>query len=67
MKAVKLKELKQGEWFTRKPNEYPTEKQVFIREHYIREDKKYCCTRWCDIGDCIELKGDTIVYIDFTF
>ena len=47
MKAIKLKDLKQGEWFTRKPIEKPTEKQVFIRRDYIRQDKKYICKSSC--------------------
>ena len=67
MQGKKLKDLKQGEWFTRKPILEPNEKQVFIREHYVREDKKYFCERWACLGDGIELKGETIVYTDFIF
>lgn len=67
MEGKKLKDLKQGEWFTRKPIDCPKESQVFIREYYIREDKRYFCERWSAIGDGIELKGDTIVYVDFYF
>ena len=67
MISKKLKDLKQGEWFTRKPLEEPTEKQVFIRRDYIREDKKYICERFNDMNSYILLKGDTIVYTDFIF
>lgn len=67
MEAKKLKDLKQGEWFTRKPIEYPTEKQVFIRDFYERSGKKYFCQRWTNFCDGIFLKGDTIVYTDFYF
>lgn len=67
MQAIKLKDVKQGEYFTRKPIDEPKESQVFIRRHYIREDKKYFCERFCDMCDGIELKGNTTVYTDFYF
>lgn len=67
MIAIKLKDLKQGEWFTRKPIEEPTEKQVFIRRDYVRQDKKYICERFNDMNSYILLKGDTTVYTDFIF
>jgi len=64
---VKVKELKKYQWFTRKPIMYPTDKQVFIRQGYYRDINKYECMRFSDINDCIYLKGDTIVYTNFTF
>lgn len=67
VKAVKLKDLKKGEWFTRKPIEEPKESQVFIRDFYCREDKKYFCQRWSDMSDGILLKGETVVYTEFYF
>ena len=39
VKAVKLKDLKKGEWFTRKPIDEPKERQVFIKDFYGREEK----------------------------
>lgn len=67
MYAIQLKALKKGDFFTKKPIPYPTEKQVFIRGDYDRETKKYSCTKFSDF--CAEqfLKGDTIVYTDFIF
>ena len=62
-----LKEVKKGDFFTRKPIDEPTEKQVFIRGDYDRESKKYECTRFDDINRVIYLKGTTEVYTDFTF
>ena len=62
-----LKELKNGEWFTLKPIKNPTDKQVFIRGDYCREEKKYCCGRFDDISYSRLLKGTTAVYTDFTF
>lgn len=66
-KGIKLKDVKAGEWFTRKPYEHPTDKQVFIRGKYDQTTKKYMCTYWYDISRSILLKGDTIVYLDFEF
>lgn len=67
MQAIKLKDLKKGEWFTRKEIEHPNDSQVFIRGDYCREDKKYYNQRYSDINSEIALKGDTVVYIGFTF
>ena len=67
MKAVKLKDINKGVWFTRKPIENPKENQVYIKSTYIRENKKYSCIKYSDINSEIMLKGETIVYIDFTF
>ena len=67
MKAIKLSELKKGEYFTRKPVEYPTEKQVLIKGDYCRQDKKYNACHFDDINAEIMLKGSTVVYTDFIF
>lgn len=62
-----VKELKKGEFFTKKPIENPTERQVFIRGEYDRTQKKYECTRFDDVSACCYLKAGTEVYTDFTF
>lgn len=67
MTAIKLKDLKKGDFFTKKPLEYPTEKQVFIRGDYDRSDKKYSCYKFDDINNEQFLKGDKLVYTDFIF
>lgn len=67
MESKKLKELKVGEWFTLKPIEYPTERQVYIRNEYCREEKKYSVSKWADINYETFKKGETIVYVGFTF
>lgn len=64
---MKLKELKIGEYFTLKPIENPTEKQVFIRGEYDRTEKKFECGRFDDISYTRYLNGKTEVYTDFTF
>lgn len=64
---MKLKELKQGDWFTLKPIEEPKASQVYIRGEYDRTEKKYDCGKFSDISYSRLLKGDTEVYTDFTF
>lgn len=62
-----VKELKRGEYFTRKPIAEPKESQVYIRGDYDRSTGKYCCTKWNDICSDILLKGTTKIYTEFTF
>lgn len=64
---IPLKSLQKGAWFVRKPINNPSEKQVFAKEDYDRTSKTYSCYRFSDWCDYISLKGDTIVYIGFTF
>ena len=65
MKTVK--ELKKGEYFTRKPIENPTENQVWVRGDYDRSLKAYECFCFGDVCYTIELKGSAKVYTDFVF
>lgn len=65
MKTVK--QLRKGEWFTRKDISHPDERQVLIRGDYDREAKKYCCQHWDDINSWVMLKGDAKAYTDFIF
>lgn len=69
IQAVKLKDVKPGEWFTKKPLEYPNEDQVWIKEKggYDRASKTYCITRWSDMNDQQWMKPTRIVYVGFTF
>lgn len=62
-----LKDLKRGEYFTRKPIENPTEKQVFVRGDYDRTEKRYECHRWDDVNKTVYIKGDKEIYVDFVF
>jgi len=66
---MKLKELKRGEYFTRKPmyEQEAKPSQVYIKEDYDRSTKKYWCQKWDDISSGMELKGDAEVYTDFIF
>ena len=64
-----VKELKKGDYFTRKPLSHTEAKpsQVYIRGDYDPSTKKYWCQKWDDISRGIELKGNTEVYQDFIF
>lgn len=64
---ITVKELKKGEFFTRKPIELPTEKQVYIRGDYDRGTRCYECTRFDDISRTVLIPGEKAVYTDFTF
>lgn len=65
--AVPLKSLKKGAWFTIKPIAYPTDKQVYIKDDYDREEKKFMCGRCDDISYSTYFKGDKLVYSDDNF
>lgn len=64
---MKLKELKKGEYFTRRSLQGQEAKpsQMYIRGDYDQSTKKYWCQKWDDISRGMELKGDTEVYQDF--
>ena len=62
-----VKELKKGDFFTKKPVECPDENQVWIRGEYDRSARKYSCTRFSDFCDTQLMRGDKVVFCDFTF
>lgn len=64
---MKIKELKKGDFFTKKAIESPRETQVWIRGEYDRSAKKYECTRFDDASACCYLKGEKEVFTDFVF
>jgi hypothetical protein len=64
MIQVELRALKKGLRFKRKPKA----KTVFIREHFNRADSwgpaSICCVDSEDIGRSIQLKPNTMVYVE---
>lgn len=64
---IQLKNVKPGQFFTRKAYDCPKENQVYIRGSYDRSSKRYDCERFSDMCDTVSLKGETLVYTDFTF
>ncbi len=67
MRAIKMKDLKKGEFFTLKPVEEPKESQVFVRDEYDRTERKYWAGKWSCYGDGKYIPGDRVVYTDFCF
>lgn len=67
MKALFLKDVKNGDYFTLRPVEEPKDSQVYVRGDYCREEKKYEVYKFANIGDFRLLRGDRIVYVDFIF
>lgn len=63
----KLKDLKQGEYFTLKPIAFPSESQVYVRDEYDRSEKKYWIYKWSDVNAGRFMKGEKEVFTDFTF
>lgn len=67
MEQKKIRDLKRGDWFTLKPIEEPKETQVYVRDFYCADVKKYCCFKFSDVGDSRCFNGDKLVYVGFTF
>lgn len=64
---MKLKDLKQGDYFILKNVPEPKESQVYIRGEYDRSTKKYLCGKFVDISYSRMMKGDTEIFTYFTF
>lgn len=62
-----VKELKRGDFFCKKDISYPAEDQVWIRGEYDRSMRRYECTRFSDFCDVQYMRGDKVVFCDFTF
>ena len=62
-----LKEVKKGEYFTKKEIEYPTERQVWVKGDYDKSTKKYECHRFDDVNTFTYVNGTKEVYTDFIF
>lgn len=57
-----LKDVKLGEFITRKPST----RTVYTRGEYDRASKRYAIDDYSD-GRQLFLRGDTVVYIGFTY
>ncbi len=58
-----LKDVKLGEFITRKPST----KTVFTRGEYDRPSKRYALNDYNDHYRQVFLRGDTVVYVGFTY
>lgn len=64
---MKLKDLKKGDFFTKKPIAEPNGSQVWIRGAYDPKQKKYECQCWDDANKYCCISGSKEVYTDFVF
>lgn len=76
MKAVLLRNVKKGDYFTLTnkvkfvddvPYSEVQSKYVYVKGEYDRSIKKYEVCKFDDICNYRFLKGDRIVYVDFIF
>lgn len=63
----RLKDLKKGDYFTKRPIAEPTEKQVWVKGDYDRTLKAYSIYRFSDINDEHFMSGNTLINTEFTF
>lgn len=64
---MKVKDLKQGDFFTKKAIADPKDSQVWIRGAYDRSQKKYECQSFDDANRFCYLAGTKEVFTDFVF
>ena len=62
-----IRELKDGQFFTFRPHEYPKERQVYVRSRYDRSGKKFAYFPFSDMMDEHFAKGSRVVFTDFIF
>lgn len=65
--SMTVRELSQGDFFTKRDIRYPNENQVWIRGEYDRSARRYACTRFSDFCDVQLLPGEKVVFCDFIF
>ena len=63
MQAIKLRDVKPGDYVKRKADA----KAVYIKGDYCRTDKRYALQSWDDHCREVRLKADTVVFIGFEF
>lgn len=61
--AVLLRNVKEGDYVKRKIDS----NKVYIRNHYDRATKSFCLTDSEDVGRCIFVKANKVVYSYFTY
>lgn len=58
---MKVKDLRKGDFFTKKDTPAPSDNQVWIRGDYIRSEKRFECIRFSDCNSFCYLPGEKIV------
>jgi hypothetical protein len=64
--STTLNNLDSNVFFTLKPIDFPKDNQVYTRDFYDRESKKYCISNYSNTTERF-VKGDKLVYINFEF
>lgn len=64
---MKIRDLKQGDYFTLKQIGEPKESQVWIRGEYDRSTRTYSATNFSDMNRERYFKGDKEVFTEFIF
>ena len=64
MKQVKIKDVPKGEYIRLKESETSP---VWVKGEYCRSEKKYSLHKFDDVNHDSLKKGDSLVYIGFTF
>lgn len=62
-----IKNLKKGSYFTFKDVDFPSESQVWIRDEYDRESRKYLVYCFGDVNKSRLVSGDKIIFTNFIF
>lgn len=64
---MKVKDLKQRQYFTLKEIKEPKDNQVWVRGEYDRHTKTYSAINFSDVNKERFFKGNKEVYVDFIF
>ena len=68
MKQTELKNVKQGDFFTLVPTDYPTENQVWVMDGYDRVTRLYEAHKFTDVNhDLASARKNRKVYVGFYF
>jgi len=67
MRQTTIKDMKRGDYFTMKPIEAPTEKQVWVKGEYDRAERAYWCHRFEDVNAGRLMKPGRAVFVEFYF
>ena len=62
-----VKNLKKGEYFTKKEISNPKDSQVWVRGEWIPSAKAYSCHKFSDVNQESLLKANTEIWTDFYF
>jgi hypothetical protein len=68
VRAVPLRNVKRGEFFTLAPVPFPSMSRVYRREEYDASARAFYACKCSDVwGDWRTFKGARVVYVGFTF